>query len=244
MPSFHHISADQTELVPPKKHEKAGEGTFRPAGCIAVILYVLQLIGTAVFACSGALEAGRKRLDLVGVAAVSFVTAMGGGTVRDVLLDRETLLWTADPVYLYISVGAGLLTWALARIWVPSSRMLVLLDAGGLALFTISGVQVAEHEGASAVIALVMGLITGAAGGVFRDVLCGEIPLIFRASDLYVSASLLGGGAYLAAKALGLSIGASALLGATLIFLLRMAAVKWHWRLPVFSLSEKSVERE
>lgn len=204
-----------------------------------MIVYVLQLFGTAVFACSGALEAGRKRLDLVGVAAVSFVTAMGGGTVRDVLLDRDALLWTADPVYLYISVGAGLLTWALARVWLPPHRMLVVLDAGGLALFTISGVQVAEQLGTATSIALVMGLITGAAGGVFRDVLCGEIPLIFRESELYVSASLIGGGAYLAAKGLGLPLGASAVLGAAIVFLLRMAAVKWRWRLPVFALPGK-----
>lgn len=204
-----------------------------------MILYALQLLGTAVFACSGALEAGRKRLDLVGVAAVSFVTAMGGGTVRDILLNRDALLWTADPVYLYISVGAGLLTWALAKIWLPSHRMLVTLDAGGLALFTISGVQVAEHQGTAPSIALVMGLITGAAGGVFRDVLCGEIPLIFRKSELYVSASLIGGITYLSAKTLGLPLGPSALLGAALIFFLRMAAVKWQWRLPVFALPPK-----
>jgi uncharacterized membrane protein YeiH len=204
-----------------------------------MIIYVLQLIGTAVFACSGALEAGRKRLDLVGVAAVSFVTAMGGGTVRDILLNRDSLLWTEDPVYLHISIAAGLLTWAFARIWLPPPRLLVVLDAGGLALFTISGVQVAEQQGMAASICLVMGLITGAVGGVFRDVLCGEIPLIFRQSELYVSASLIGSGVYLAAEGFGLPIVTSSILGAAVIFFLRMAAVRWKWRLPVFVLPRK-----
>jgi uncharacterized membrane protein YeiH len=201
-----------------------------------IILYVLQLLGTAVFACSGALEAGRKRLDLVGVAAVSFVTAMGGGTVRDVLLDRDELLWTADPIYLYISLGAGFLTWALARLWLPPPRMLAILDAGGLALFTISGIQVAEADGQTPAIALVMGLITGAAGGVFRDVLCGEIPLIFRRSELYVSAALIGGGLYLLAEAWGAPLTVASLAGAGMVFFLRVAALRWGWHLPVFIL--------
>lgn len=204
-----------------------------------MIIYWLQLLGTAVFACSGALEAGRKRLDLVGVSAVSFVTAMGGGTVRDVLLNRDALLWTADPVYLYVSIGAGLMTWALARIWVPPHRLLLVLDAGGMALFTISGVQIAEYMGQSASIAVIMGLVTGAAGGVFRDVLCGEIPLIFRRSELYVSAALVGCLAYLGAKAAGIPIATASLSGVGSIFLLRVAALKWHWQLPVFVLPEK-----
>lgn len=200
------------------------------------VLYALQLLGAAVFACSGAIEAGRKQLDLVGVTFVSFVTAMGGGTVRDVLLNRDALLWTADPIYLYVSLGAGLLTWAFARIWLPTARLLITLDAGGLALFTISGVQIAEHAGQTASIAVVMGVITGSVGGVFRDVLCGEIPLIFRRSELYVSAALIGSIAYLGAKALGASVPTASLLGAGLIFALRMAAVWRGWRLPVFTL--------
>lgn len=204
-----------------------------------MILYWLQLLGTAVFACSGALEAGRKRLDLVGVSAVSFVTAMGGGTVRDVLLNRDTLLWTADPVYLHVSIGAGLLTWALAKIWLPPRRLLLVLDAGGMALFAISGVQIAEYMGQSASTAVVMGLITGAAGGVFRDVLCGEIPVIFHRSQLYVSAALVGCLAYLGARSAGLPAASSSLLGVSSIFLLRVAALKWNWRLPVFTLHEK-----
>jgi uncharacterized membrane protein YeiH len=201
-----------------------------------MIVYGLQLLGTAVFACSGALEAGRKRLDLVGVAAVSFITAIGGGTVRDILLDRDTLLWTADPIYLYISLGAGLLTWALARFWVPPPRMLATFDAGGLALFTISGVRVAQADGQTAGIALVMGLITGAAGGVFRDVLCGEIPLIFRRSELYVSAALIGGALYLLVESWGAPLPIASLAGAGTIFFLRVAALRWGWRLPVFVL--------
>jgi len=98
---------------------------------------------------------------------------------------------------------------------------------------------VAEEQGMAASICLVMGLITGAVGGVFRDVLCGEIPLIFRQSELYVSASLIGSGVYFGAESLGLSLVASSILGASVIFFLRMAAVRWKWRLPVFELPRK-----
>lgn len=200
------------------------------------VLYGLQLLGVAVFACSGAIEAGRKQLDLVGVAFISSVTALGGGTVRDVLLNRDAVLWIADPIYLYVSLGAGLLTWAFARIWLPPARLLVTLDAGGLALFTISGMQIAENMGQTAPIAVVMGVVTGSVGGIFRDVLCGEIPLLFRLSELYVSASLIGSIAYLVAKTLGAPLSIASLLGAGLIFALRMAAVWRGWRLPVFTL--------
>lgn len=205
-----------------------------------MILYLLQLIGTAAFASSGALSAGRKQLDLVGVAAISFATAMGGGTLRDLLLDRNPVLWMADPIYLLISVGTGLLTWALARIWIPPRRLLLFLDAGGLALFTISGVQIAEQSGQSPIIALVMGVVTGTAGGVIRDVLCGEIPLVFRRSELYASAALIGSGIYLGAEFLGVPMDIAALTGSGVIFFLRIAALKWKWHLPVFVLDEKA----
>lgn len=201
-----------------------------------MILYLLQMLGVAVFACNGACEAGRKHFDLVGVAVVSFVTAMGGGTVRDILLNRDVLLWTADPVYLYVGVGTGLLTWAAAKIWLPSAKLLLILDAGGMALFAISGVQIAEQYGQPASIAIVMGLITGAAGGVFRDILCGEVPLIFQGSELYVTAALIGSLAYLSAKALGTPTATATLLGVSTIFILRIAALKWRWRLPLFKI--------
>ncbi|HRJ72109.1 MAG TPA: trimeric intracellular cation channel family protein [Terrimicrobiaceae bacterium] len=199
-----------------------------------MVIYLLQLAGTAACASSGALSAGRKSLDLVGVMVISFAAAVGGGTLRDLLLDRNPVFWLADNSFLLVSIGTGLSTWVYTRRWSPPLRLLLLVDAIGLALFTISGIQIAEQAGQSALACLVMGVITGVAGGILRDVLCGEIPMTFRRSELYASASLLGGGGYLLLISGGLPAGPSAMIGATATFLLRMAALKWGWHLPVF----------
>jgi uncharacterized membrane protein YeiH len=141
-----------------------------------MILYLLELIGVAVFAVSGALAAGRKRLDLLGVLLIATVTAIGGGTLRDLLLNRHPVFWIKDPTYLPVILAAAALTVVSSRFRPPPRTSLLIADAFGLALFTISGAQIAEARGLPAIIVVVMGAITGTAGGVLRDVLCGEIP--------------------------------------------------------------------
>lgn len=201
-------------------------------------IYVLQLLATMVCACSGALTAGRKNLDLIGLLAISFATATGGGTLRDLLLDRNPVFWMGDPAYLYVSLGAALAIWIYTRFWGPPERFLLIVDAFGLGLFLIVGIQIAENVGQSATVALIMGLITGVAGGVVRDVLCGEIPVIFRRSELYASAALIGGGVYLALGQWDVARDVAALIGAGVAIFLRLAALRWRWHLPVLAFKE------
>lgn len=203
-----------------------------------MLIYVLQLLATMVCACSGALTAGRKNLDLIGLLAISFATATGGGTLRDLLLDRNPVFWMGDPGYLYVSLGAALAIWIYTRFWAPPERFLLIVDAFGLGLFLIVGIQIAENAGQSATVSLIMGVITGVAGGVIRDVLCGEIPVIFRRSELYASAALIGGGVYLALGQWNVVPDVAALVGAGVTIFLRLAALRWRWHLPVLAFKE------
>src|SRR6188508_1942834 len=149
-----------------------------------MILYLLDLCGVAVFAVSGALVAGRKqRFDLLGVAVIAIVTAIGGCTIRDVLLDRHPVFWIEDPTYLLVILSAAALTMVYARFRQPPRSSLLIADALGLALFTISGAQVAEQRSLSGTIVVVMATVTGTAGGLLRDVLSAEVPQLLRQSE-------------------------------------------------------------
>jgi uncharacterized membrane protein YeiH len=199
----------------------------------SLLIFSLQMAATMVCAVGGALAAGRKRLDMVGVVFVSFVAAVGGGSLRDLLLDRNPVFWLAQPSYLTVSLAAGALTWIYICRWRAPVRFLSFVDAFGLALFTISGIQIAQEMGQSVPICLVMGVITGVAGGLFRDLLCGEIPSIFKSGELYASAALLGGVAFFLVERLGADPRLSALVGAGTVVGLRLAALQLGWRLPV-----------
>jgi uncharacterized membrane protein YeiH len=203
-----------------------------------VILYVLSLVGVGVFAASGALAAGRKGFDLLGVMVIAGVTAIGGGTIRDVLLDRHPIFWIADPMQLVVILAAAVLTLVWVRFRRPPWTALLVADALGLALFTVSGTQVAEQRGLPGIIAVVMGTITGSAGGVLRDILSGEVPLLLRHTELYATASIVGSSVYLLAKNLGLATTPAALLGMVTVAAIRFAAILWRLRLPVFEVPE------
>jgi uncharacterized membrane protein YeiH len=130
-----------------------------------VIVRFLELLGVAVFAVSGALVAGRKKLDLLGVVIIAAVTAIGGGTIRDLLLDRHPVFWVADPIYLYIILLSAAVTIVYVRRFRPPERLLLVADALGLALFSISGAQIAERAGLQGIAVVLMGTLTGSAGG-------------------------------------------------------------------------------
>lgn len=202
------------------------------------LLYALNLVGVAVFAVSGALAAGRKRLDLLGVVVLAAVTAMGGGTLRDLLLDRSPTFWIRDPTYLLVILAAALGTLVYVRFREPPRGSLLVADGLGLALFTISGAQLAEQAGHGAVIIVLMGVITGVAGGVIRDLLTAEVPLILRRGNLYATAAIAGAAAYPLLQSAGASRSAAALIGMTIIAALRFAAIVWRLQLPVFHLPE------
>jgi uncharacterized membrane protein YeiH len=200
--------------------------------------YFLELGGVAVFAISGVLAAGRKGLDLLGVAVIAVVTAIGGGTLRDVLLDRHPIFWIADSTYLWVILAGTVVTLGYVRLWIASRRALLVADALGLALFTIGGVQIAQQAGHSDLIALLMGTITGVAGGVLRDVLLGEIPLIFRPGRLYATAAIAGAALYLLLAGRGVSKDAAALAGMAATAALRLGAIFWRLELPVVQLPD------
>jgi uncharacterized membrane protein YeiH len=200
--------------------------------------YFLDLGGVAVFAISGVLAAGRKKLDLLGVAVIAVVTAIGGGTLRDLLLDRHPIFWIADPTYLWVILAATVVTLGYVRLWIASRRALLIADALGLAFFTIGGVEIAQQTGHSDLIALLMGTITGVAGGVLRDVLLGEIPLIFRPGRLYATAAIAGAGLYLLLAWGGISKEAAALAGMAATVGLRLGAIFWRLELPAVRLPD------
>ena len=202
-------------------------------------LYILDLLGVAVFAVSGALAAGRKNLDWVGVLVLSVVTAIGGGTLRDLLLNRDTVFWIADPTYLWVIIATTFLTIGFFRLFKPAFKHLLVADALGLALFTILGAQIAEVEGATPLVIVVMGITTGVAGGILRDILLNEIPLLFRSDEpLYSVAALVGVLLYLLLQQLGLDTLTSSLFGMVLITLVRLAAIFYKIQLPTFRVTE------
>lgn len=201
-----------------------------------MILYLLDLAGVAVFAVSGALAAGRKRLDLLGVVVIATVTAIGGGTLRDLLLDRHPVFWVADPAYLGVIVGAAAATLAWTRVRPPPARALAVADALGLGFFAVSGAQIAEAQGLPALSVIIMGAMTGAAGGVIRDVLTTEIPFIFRSGELYATAAIAGVGTDLLLRQGGVPGEGAALAGIAVVVLLRLGSIFFGLHLPSFQL--------
>ena len=202
------------------------------------IRHFLDLSGIAVFAISGALAAGRKSLDWLGVAVIAVVTAIGGGTLRDLLLERHPIFWIADPNYLVVCLVATAVTLVYVRMRVPPFRALFVADALGLAFFTIGGTQIAEQVGVSGLLAGLMGMITGTAGGVVRDVLYAEIPLILRRGQLYASAAIAGAALYLALERGGVPRDIAAPVGMAAIAAIRFAAILWRLELPVLHLEQ------
>jgi uncharacterized membrane protein YeiH len=207
-----------------------------------VIPGLLDFAGVAVFAVSGALAAGRKNLDLVGVVVIASVTAIGGGTLRDLLMDRHPVFWVARPAYLYVIIAAALATVAWARRFRPPALSLAIADALGLAFFTVSGEQIAEARGLSGVVVVLMGVLTGVAGGVLRDVLSAEIPLVLRKGQLYATAAIIGAIVYLLLQG-PIDRTAAALVAMATIAVLRIAAIVWDLTLPVFSLARHERDR-
>jgi len=204
-----------------------------------MLLYLIDLLGVAVFAVSGALAAGRKRLDLLGVVVVAMVTAIGGGTIRDLLLGRYPIFWVEHSSYIVVIAGAALLTVWYVGWRPPPEKSLAVADAFGLAFFVISGARIAEQLDLNAISVIVMGVLTGVVGGVIRDVLTAEIPMILRPGELYATAAITGAAAFLAVNSLGVPTPMPALVGMAVIVVLRLASIVWDLRLPVFSLDRE-----
>lgn len=201
------------------------------------VLQALDLIGVAIFAISGSLAAGRKGLDVLGVIVIAMVTAIGGGTLRDLLLDRHPVFWVDDPSYLIVIIAAAVLTLFFVRTRKPPLNALLLADALGLAVFTIIGAQIAEEAGVSDGIVVMMATMTGVAGGVIRDVLSNEVPLILR-RDIYATAAIVGASLYLVIQGMGVDTRLAVVAGMLAVAGLRLLAIFKGLRLPVFRLPE------
>lgn len=197
------------------------------------LVYVIGMSAVAVSAITGVLEAGRKPIDLFGVVLVALTSALGGGTMRDLLLERP-VFWVADQTYLVAAVAAGVATFVLVRLARLPANLFLVPDALGLALFTVIGTQVAMTYGAPWFVAGFLGVVTGVFGGVLRDILCNEVPLVFS-GELYATASWAGAMVFIALLRAGVAGSIAALLAMTAIFLTRIAAIYWHLTLPSFA---------
>jgi uncharacterized membrane protein YeiH len=200
---------------------------------VGALLLWLDLAGVAVFAVSGALEAARKQLDLVGFLFVAAVTGIGGGTLRDVLLDRGPVFWVREPLYLWVTSAAAVATFLIAPHIQRRATVLLWADALGMAVFCILGARTALDAGAGPEVAVLMGTMTATFGGLIRDVVCTETPLLLK-REIYATAAAAGAALLVAGRALGLPDSLATGLGLALAFAVRALALTWGLSLPVY----------
>jgi uncharacterized membrane protein YeiH len=205
-----------------------------------VVLHALSLVALAAQAMTAALAAGKRSMDWVGVCMLGCITALGGGTIRDVLLGHYPLVWVQHPSYLLLTAGAALATILIARVVHRLNTAFLVLDAIGLVVFTMAGCDVARQIDPSLplVIVVVAGMITGCAGGVLRDILCNDVPLLFRA-ELYASVSIVTGLFY--STAFGLKLNAELWTALTFVLglSLRLLAIRYKWEMPKFIFNDE-----
>lgn len=202
--------------------------------------YAFDLFGVAVFAITGALMAGRKSMDLFGVMVIAIITALGGGTLRDAILDNHPVSWIRNDLYILVAVLAAIGTVVWVRFTRPIHETgLLVADAFGLAVFTVIGTQVALQHDVPISAAVIMGVMTGVAGGVMRDIICNEIPLIFH-KEIYATACIAGSLVYIGLYYLGIPENLDIALAILTVLAIRLAAIRWHLGLPRFHLLDRT----
>ena len=197
------------------------------------VLQILSFVAVAAQAMTAALAAGKRSMDWAGVCMLGCITALGGGTIRDVLLGHYPLVWVQNPFYLALTGIAALVTIVIARTVQRLTLAFLVLDAIGLVVYTMAGCDVAWQKDASLPIVIVAGMITGCAGGVLRDILCNEVPLLFR-SELYASVSVVTGLFYATAFGLKLNDDVWTVLTFMLGLAFRLLAIRYKWEMPKF----------
>ena len=207
------------------------------------VIYVLDILGTFAFAISGALVALDKKFDIFGVIIIAFVTAVGGGMLRDVLINAHPINWIGDLNYLYIIFSAVLFTFLFKSKIAYLSKTMFLFDTIGISVFTLLGLQKGLSYDLHPIIAIIMGMISAVFGGVLRDVLTAKIPLIFE-KEVYASACLAGGISYLILHYFKVDENINFIISAIVIASIRAVAVKFHLELPkitndLFTTSKK-----
>jgi uncharacterized membrane protein YeiH len=197
------------------------------------LLRWLDYAGIAVFAASGALVASRKQMDAIGFVLIGCVTGFGGGTVRDLLLGRTPVFWLRDPSLLAIASAVGILVFFTVPRVRSRFRMLLWADAVGLALYAVLGAEIALLAGARPWAAVLLGVVTATFGGVLRDVICNEVPLLLR-KEIYALAALAGATAFVALRVNGIWREHALLAGMAVAFAIRAAAIARGWSLPAY----------
>ncbi|MEY4922202.1 MAG: hypothetical protein RLY17_919 [Pseudomonadota bacterium] len=202
-----------------------------------MLVYWLDILGTAVFAISGVLLAGKLRMDPFGVLVLGVVTALGGGTIRDMALANGPVFWVKDPTDLVVAMMTCLVTILLVHQPRRTPKwVLPVLDAIGLAVFVGIGVNKAFAAGANPLVAICMGVITGVGGGIIRDVLAREIPMILR-TEIYATACIIGGIVHATAfYTFDMPLQQAMLLGMAITLSIRLAAIRWRLKLPIFEI--------
>lgn len=198
------------------------------------MFYTLEMLGTIAFAFSGALAGFNKRMDIFGIFVVAFVTAMGGGMLRDTLIGNTPVVWMRDLTYLVVVTFGTVVALVFRKKLIYLRRSLFLFDAIGLGIFTIIGIEKGITAGLHPVICITLGTMTACFGGVVRDILCADIPLIFR-KEIYATICIAGGLIFFFLKKIDLSDNLIYLVTSLLIILLRLIVVKYKWSLPKIS---------
>jgi len=195
-------------------------------------LYWITLLAVIVSSASGVLKAGFKQLDLFGVIIIAVATGLGGGSLRDMLLDRD-VFWISDQMFFIASVGSAAAVFIIARLMVVSPKFFLVADAAGLATFGVAGTLVSLMAGAPPLVASFMGVMTGTMGGIFRDVLCNETPVVFL-SPLYATVSWIGSLLFILLLYLNFEITVAAIVSGLCIFISRLLALYYNVSLPRF----------
>jgi uncharacterized membrane protein YeiH len=199
-----------------------------------VIQQLLEQFGIAVAALTGVLAARGKRIDLFGALVLALVTAFGGGTVRDLLVGDTPVTWLRNPSYLLNAAMTALAAFYAVRVWTLPRQALLVADAFALALFTMIGARKGVALEFSISVAVLLGVVTGVAGGILRDVLIGEVPLVFQPEiHLYATAAMCGAAAFALLRQAGFPEHAATAIGGALVLALRLAGIRWRLSLPV-----------
>lgn len=199
---------------------------------------ILDIVGTLVFAISGALTAIYKKLDLFGVYCIAFVTALGGGTIRDVLIGRTPVGWMSDNKYIIIITIGFLLSIIFNRYLERLRISMFLFDTIGLGVFTLIGLEKGLEFGLNPVVCVILGTLTATFGGVIRDILCNEIPVLFR-KEIYATLCIAGGVLFFMLQLLNIQGNIISLLVAIFIITIRLIAFKYNWSLPIGTIFVK-----
>lgn len=201
---------------------------------IAALVPVLDYGSVIIFAVTGALVASRAQLDLVGFIFMAALTAVGGGTLRDLILDRDMVFWVAQPAYVLIAAGCAVAVFWTAHLVESRYKLLIWLDSVALAIAAAAGVGVALAGGFGPVVVVIMGVVTSTFGGLMRDVVGNELPLVLKQGELYLTAAFGGALAMVGLIELGIAQANAVLIGAVIVWILRAGSLVWCWKLPVY----------